>query len=128
MKNKWIALLLCLSLLLSMTACQSRENPAPTPDQPTASDQQTQDEQPQPDEGEEEAEQPQEEEKTATLYIGMDGEFESYPVDYTGKLTPDWLIEQISELTGWNLDLAEPTTGGKGGKNFLLMIRPLCCK
>lgn len=47
MKNKWIALLLCLSLLLSMTACQSRENPAPTPDQPTASDQQTQDEQPQ---------------------------------------------------------------------------------
>ena len=53
MKNKWIALLLCLSLLLSMTACQSRENPAPTPDQPTASDQQTQDEQPQPDEGEE---------------------------------------------------------------------------
>ena len=32
MKNKWIALLLCLSLLLSMTACQSRENPAPTPD------------------------------------------------------------------------------------------------
>lgn len=115
MKNKWIALLLCLSLLLSMTACQSRENPAPTPDQPTASDQQTQDEQPQPDEGEEEVEQPQEEEKTATLYIGMDGEFESYPVDYTGKLTPDWLIEQISELTDWNLDLAEPTTGGKGG-------------
>lgn len=112
MKNKWIALLLCLSLLLSMTACQSRENPAPTPDQPTASDQQTQDEQPQPDEGEEEVEQPQEEEKTATLYIGMDGEFESYPVDYTGKLTPDWLIEQISELTGWNLDLAEPTTDG----------------
>ena len=72
-----LPLLLCLSLLLSMTACQSRENPAPTPDQPTASDQQTQDEQPQPDEGEEEAEQPQEEEKTATLYIGMDGEFES---------------------------------------------------
>ena len=54
MKNKWIALLLCLSLLLSMTACQSRENPAPTPDQPTASDQQTQDEQPEPDVGEDE--------------------------------------------------------------------------
>ena len=65
--------------------------------------------------GEEEAEQPQEEEKTATLYIGMDGEFESYPVDYTGKLTPDWLIEQISELDRLEPRLAEPTTGGKGG-------------
>lgn len=53
--------------------------------------------------------------KTATLYIGMDGQFQEYPVEYTGELTPLFLVAQISDLTGWNLDLADEITSGKGG-------------
>lgn len=53
--------------------------------------------------------------KTATLYIGMDGQFQEYPVEYSGELTPLFLVAQISELTGWNLDLADEITSGKGG-------------
>lgn len=53
--------------------------------------------------------------KTATLYIGMDGQFQEFPVEYSGELTPLFLVAQISELTGWNLDLADEITSGKGG-------------
>lgn len=53
--------------------------------------------------------------QTATLYIGMGGEFREYPVEYTGELTPLFLVSQISRLTGWNLDLADEITSGKGG-------------
>ena len=61
------------------------------------------------------AESAQEAEQTATLYVGMDGNFAEYPVSYTGELTPVFLISQLSELTGWNLDLADEVTSGKGG-------------
>lgn len=61
------------------------------------------------------AESAQEAEQTATLYVGMDGNFAEYPVTYTGELTPVFLISQLSELTGWNLDLADEVTSGKGG-------------
>lgn len=61
------------------------------------------------------AESSQEAEQTATLYVGMDGTFSAYPVSYTGELTPVFLISQLSELTGWNLDLADEVTSGKGG-------------
>lgn len=61
------------------------------------------------------AESAQEAEQTATLYVGMDGNFSEYPVSYTGELTPVFLISQLSELTGWNLDLADEVTSGKGG-------------
>ena len=53
--------------------------------------------------------------KTATLYIGMAGQFQEYPVEYSGELTPLFLVSQISQLTGWNLDLADEITSGKGG-------------
>lgn len=54
--------------------------------------------------------------QTATLYIGRsDTGFTEYPVEYTGTLTPEWLIEQIASLTGWNLDLADSVSSGKGG-------------
>lgn len=53
--------------------------------------------------------------KTATLYVGMSGEFKEYPVEYDGELTPVFLISQLSELTGWNLDLSDEVTSGKGG-------------
>ena len=61
------------------------------------------------------AESSQEAGQTATLYVGMDGNFSEYPVSYTGELTPVFLISQLSELTGWNLDLADEVTSGKGG-------------
>ena len=62
------------------------------------------------------AEAPAAQAQTATLYIGYAGSgFTEYPVSCTGTLTPDWLIGQISDLTGWNLDLAEPVSTGKGG-------------
>ena len=62
------------------------------------------------------SEPPDAQSQTATLYIGSSGSgFTEYPVSCTGTLTPDWLIGQISDLTGWNLDLAEPVSTGKGG-------------
>lgn len=62
------------------------------------------------------SENPDAQSQTATLYIGSSGSgFTEYLVSCTGTLTPDWLIGQISDLTGWNLDLAEPVSTGKGG-------------
>ena len=62
------------------------------------------------------SENPDAQSQTATLYIGSSGSgFTEYPVSCIGTLTPDWLIGQISDLTGWNLDLAQPVSTGKGG-------------
>ena len=47
---------------------------------------------------------------TATLYIGSSGNFQEYPKTFDQQPTADTLIAAISELTGWNLDLAEPVT------------------
>ena len=52
---------------------------------------------------------------SAVLYIGMNGSFTQYPASYTGQLTPEALISQISQLTGWNLELSDAVTTGKGG-------------
>ena len=69
--------------------------------------------------GKETNKEPQGEEndkKTATLYIGQEGsEFKKYPVTYQDELTPELLVEAMSELTGWNLSLADKITTGKGG-------------
>lgn len=56
-----------------------------------------------------------EEKAKATLYIGMDETFQEYPLEYTGELTPEALIEGIADLTGWDLTLADSVTTGKGG-------------
>ena len=53
--------------------------------------------------------------QTATLYVGTSGTFKEYPVEYEGELTPVFLISRLSELTGWNLDLSDEVTSGKGG-------------
>lgn len=53
--------------------------------------------------------------QTAQLYIGSNGNFKEYPLEYEGELTPDKLIEGIAQLTGWNLTLSEQVTTGKGG-------------
>ena len=51
----------------------------------------------------------------ATLYIGRDGDFKEYPLEYEGELKPETLIQGISELTGWDLTLSDEVTTGKDG-------------
>lgn len=53
--------------------------------------------------------------QTATLYLVLNGTEKQYPFSYTGELTPDKLIDGISELTGWDLSRQEPVSQGKGG-------------
>lgn len=60
-------------------------------------------------------------EQTATLYIGTKAVgFAEYPMTYEGALTAELLIQGISDLTGWNLTLAEPVISGKGGMSVCL--------
>lgn len=52
----------------------------------------------------------------ATLYIGnQTSGFSEYPMEYTGDLTPEMLLQGITDLTGWNISLADEITTGKGG-------------
>ena len=53
--------------------------------------------------------------QTAVLYIGMEGSQQEYPLEYTGELTPEVLIQGIAETTGWDLTLADAVTTGSGG-------------
>ena len=57
--------------------------------------------------------------QTATLYIGMDGQFKEYPLEAAEEITPEALVAGISGLTGWNLDLAGEITDGKGGMTVM---------
>ena len=60
-------------------------------------------------------------EQTATLYIGTKAAgFAEYPMAYEGALTAELLIQGISDLTGWDLTLAEPVISGKGGMSVCL--------
>lgn len=55
-------------------------------------------------------------ENKATLFIGDRSiGFKEYPANITGEVTADALIKSISEATGWNLELADSVTSGKGG-------------
>lgn len=59
--------------------------------------------------------------RTATLYIGTKASgFQEYEFPYEGELTPELLIQGISDLTGWNLTLDEPVSTGKGGMSVCL--------
>lgn len=51
----------------------------------------------------------------AYLYIGAGESYSPIQMAYTGALTPELLIEAIATETGWNLELYEPVTVGKGG-------------
>lgn len=57
--------------------------------------------------------------QAATLYIGMDGQFQEYPLETGEEITPRLLVEEIAKLTGWNLDLADEIASGKGGMTVL---------
>lgn len=64
---------------------------------------------------------PPEDEQTTTLYIGTRTRgFTEYPMTYEGALTPEVLIQGISDLTGWDLTLAEPVISGKDGMSVCL--------
>ena len=50
------------------------------------------------------------------LYIGdQTAGFQEYPVTLSGEMTPEALIEAMSDLTGWDLTLADQVTSGPGG-------------
>lgn len=57
--------------------------------------------------------------QTATLYIGMNDQFAEYPVETSEEITPTLLVEEMAKLTGWNLDLADEITSGKGGMTVI---------
>ena len=58
---------------------------------------------------------------SATIYIGTNGQFEEYPVKYTGICEENGLIpvtelfSAMADLTGWNLDLAAPISSNQEG-------------
>lgn len=49
--------------------------------------------------------------QNVNLYIGMNGEFQEYPLEVKGEITPEILIESIAQLTGWNLDVVSAVEG-----------------
>lgn len=51
------------------------------------------------------------ESQKAMLYIGMDGQFQEYPLEYDGEITPEVLVQSIAAVTGWNLDLESAVEG-----------------
>ena len=53
----------------------------------------------------------QQEMQTVNLYIGMNGEFQEYPLEVNGEITPEILIESMAQLTGWNLDVVSAVEG-----------------
>lgn len=59
--------------------------------------------------------------QVAIVYIGTKADgFTDYPIVYDGELTAEKLIQGISDLTGWDLTLAEPAISGKGGMSVCL--------
>ena len=49
--------------------------------------------------------------RSATLYIGMNGQFKEYPLETKEDITYYTLVGAIAELTGWNLDLESAVEG-----------------
>lgn len=133
----WIALLLGLSVFFSScgaprrTAEQEAANPDPVPQEesPESSIEAPAEPPEESPESSSEApaeppeESPEAQTQTAILYVGCDGQFQEYPVTTSETITPDWLIAQIALLTGWNLELAEPVTTGKGGMSVTFTER-----
>ena len=90
-------ILIVLSVLLLLTACGNRQKEEETPVQNNNTANKTE----------------------AVLYIGTEGNFKEYTVEID-SLSPENLVKAMSELTTWNLDLAEDITTGKGGMSVCL--------
>lgn len=58
---------------------------------------------------------------SVTIYVGTDGEYAEFPVEYTGEHTEIGqvpaaeVLSAMAKITGWNLDLADQVYSGKGG-------------
>lgn len=64
--------------------------------------------------------EPSAEASAPVLWVGtVQGGFVTYPIEAEGELTPEQLIAELAALTGWNLDLSEPVTTGKGGMSVV---------
>ena len=122
--KRTFAIACALALALSLSACSGGASPAPngssTPQAPSGNGSTSQSgsassAQQGPDtSGSASSSQPGEA-RSATLYIGMDGQFTEYPLETGEEITPTLLVEEMAKLTGWNLDLADEITDGKGG-------------
>ncbi len=65
-------------------------------------------------------------EAAASVYIGSNGSFLSYPLEMEGDvITPDFLIASMASLTGWNLDLASSVTG-EDESSLTVCFSPSC--
>lgn len=107
-----LSLLLCAALAGCMGTSPAPEGETPVPGEPSA---------PVTAPPAEEPAEPPSGEQTAALYIGTKaGGFTEYPLIYQGQLTPETLIQGISDLTGWDLTLAEPVISGKDGMSVCL--------
>ncbi len=65
------------------------------------------------DEKKKKAEKTTEEIKMTQVYIGSKDDYGKYNITYTGELTPEKLLQGITDTAGWNLDLAEKITVDK---------------
>ena len=53
----------------------------------------------------------QQETESVSLYIGRDGDFYVYTQEISGEVTPESIIQSMTELTGWNLDVVSAVEG-----------------
>ena len=113
MLKKALALSMTLILTFSLFACSKIDNEEPSETKPVSTTEET---------------KPK---SQYTLYIGSDSNgYKEYDSKITGELSPEKLIEAIADLTGWNLELSEEVSTGKGGmtvvfsKNSFVVVGP----
>ena len=54
------------------------------------------------------------------IYIGNDEKgYKEYPAGDEDEVTPEFLIESMAELTGWNLSLSDEVASGKAGMTVM---------
>ena len=113
--RRLLALALSVAALLTLAGCGTQEDTTSTSTSSQVQATSSTLSQPESSQAEEPEEEPVPAAQTATLYIGTENNFQSVEVSYTGTLTPAFLVNAIAQETGWNLDLADEITQGKGG-------------
>ena len=113
--RRLLALALSVAALLTLAGCGTQEDTTSTSTSSQVQETSSTLSQPESSQAEEPEEEPVPAAQTATLYIGTENNFQSVEVSYTGTLTPAFLVNAIAQETGWNLDLADEITQGKGG-------------
>ncbi len=109
-KNLMLISAMMGTIAISFAGCSaSAQQPSTQSSTPSASNTQTSDTQASQETSS------QAETQEALLYIGREGNFKEYSLEYQGELKPETLIQGISDLTGWDLSLSDEVTTGKGG-------------